>query len=92
MRIGFRLLAAASIAALGAAHADSIIYSIDAHIIAIGTSVRSGNACTRLLATIAEPVAGYSSSVDYEMIAGFRAIAANTTPDDVFFSGFEVCP
>ena len=92
MRIGFRLLAATSLAALGAAHAGSVIYSIDAHIIATGTSARSGNACNRLRATIAEPVAGYSSSVDYEIIAGFRAIAASTTPDDIFFSGFEVCP
>ena len=93
MRFPNRLaIAAATCCALGSIHAASQTFSIDAHVISTGTSVQSGNSCARLRATIAEPVAGYSSSVDYAMVAGFRAIAASATPDDIFFSSFEVCP
>jgi hypothetical protein len=93
MRFRVKLLAAALCSALGAAGAaNSQTFSIDAHILATGASVRSSSACARLRATIAEPVAGYSSSVDYKIAAGFRAIAASATPDDIFFSSFEVCP
>jgi hypothetical protein len=74
------------------ASATGPTYSVDAHIVASGTSVLSGNSCSRLRATVAEPVAGYSSSVDYAIIAGFRATTASATPDDIFFSSFEVCP
>ena len=93
MRIQTRLAISIAISCtLGSIHAASQTFSIDAHVIAAGTSVRSGSACARLRATIAEPVAGYSSSVDYVMVAGFRATTASTTPDDIFFSSFEVCP
>jgi hypothetical protein len=93
MRFRIRLLAASLCSALGAAGAaNSQTYSIDAHVVAAGTSVRSGNACVRLRATVAEPVAGYSSSVGYAMAAGFRPLTSSATPDDIFFSRFEVCP
>jgi len=66
-------------------------FSIDAHILSAGSSVRSANACFRLRATIAEPVAGFSSSADYSISAGFRALPQSSASDDLFFSSFEAC-
>jgi hypothetical protein len=66
------------------------VYSIDAHIVVAGTSARADSRCLRLRATIAEPVAGFASSADYVLGAGFR-IAAPERGDDIFFSGFEDC-
>jgi hypothetical protein len=43
-------------------------------------------------ATIAEPEPGYSSSTNFSIWAGFRALTANAVRDDIFFSGFEACP
>jgi hypothetical protein len=70
--------------------ASSDIYSIDAHIIAAGSSVQAKSSCFRMHAVIAEPVAGFSSSTDFALNAGFIAVAAPAS-DDVFFSGFEDC-
>jgi hypothetical protein len=84
--------AAVSLGSFGSIRAGSNIYSIDAHVISAGTSTLSGNPCFRMQATIAEPVAGYSSSATYSISAGFRAMARSAGPDDIFFSGFEVCP
>jgi hypothetical protein len=77
--------------ACGTIEATGQTYSIDAHIVSAGTSARSGSACFRMTATIAEPVAGFSSSTNYSLMAGFRAVAPNAN-DDIFFSGFEACP
>jgi hypothetical protein len=66
-------------------------YSIDAHVISAGSSTRAQSPCFRLTATFAEPVAGYSSSVDYALDGGFLTIANATPSDDVFFDGFEGC-
>ncbi len=65
-------------------------FTLDAHIIAAGSSVHAASSCFRLDAVIAEPVAGYSSSTDYGMNAGFFA-AVRPTSDEIFFSGFEDC-
>ena len=83
--------AAAPLLAFATLQALAQTYLIDAHIVSAGSSVRSANACFRLEATIAEPVAGYSSSADYSMSAGFRALPQTTASDDLFFSGFEAC-
>ena len=95
MQIRLSLLGAGAVVALGAfgsIRAGSNMYSIDAHVISAGTSSLSGSPCFRMQATIAEPVAGYSSSANYSFSAGFRAVTQSTGPDDIFFSGFEVCP
>jgi hypothetical protein len=39
---------------------------------------------------IGEPVAGYSSSTNFGLGAGFFAIVTATN-DDIFFAGFEDC-
>jgi hypothetical protein len=83
--------AAFALVAPGFIHAGADIYSIDAHVLSAGTSKLSGNTCFRLHATIAEPVAGYSSSTNYSMSAGFGAVTQSAARDDVFFSGFEDC-
>ena len=67
-------------------------YTIDAHVIAAGSAVRAGGGCLRLhAATIAEPVAGYSTSAHYTLSAGFRATPKVLETDDLFSSGFESC-
>lgn len=66
-------------------------YSIDAHVISAGSSVRAQSPCFRLTSTIAEPIAGYSSSVDYALDGGFLTLANTAPSDDVFFDGFEGC-
>ena len=77
---------------LGSVHASGQGFSIDAHVLAAGTSARSSSPCFRLQATIAEPAPGYSSSTDFSLWAGFRALTADAVRDDIFFSGFEACP
>ena len=87
------LLAAPAAAVLllaPAVQADDDVYSIDAHIIAAGASAQSMSACFRMNAVIAEPLAGFSSSTDFTLSAGFYAVAAPVS-DDIFFSGFEDC-
>lgn len=70
----------------------TVTYTLDAHIVASGSSATSSNACYRLRATIGEPVAGYAANADHALSAGFRAIAQGQPGDDLFFSGFEACP
>lgn len=77
--------------AFGVVDATGQTYAVDAHILSAGTSVRSSSACLRMRATIAEPIAGYSTSTSYALMAGFRAVAPNAN-DDIFFSEFEACP
>ena len=94
MQRGFRAaLCAGVLLATSAArlHADPPpTYSIQAHVIAAGTSARGKSACFRMDATIGEPVAGFSSSTDYTLSGGFRALVP-TAGDDLFFDGFESC-
>lgn len=78
--------------AFGSIHASGQGFSIDAHVLASGTAANSGSACFRMQATIAEPAPGYSSSVNFSLWAGFRALTADAVRDDIFFSGFEACP
>jgi len=75
----------------GAIDATGQTFSIDAHVVSAGSPVLSGP-CFRLQATIAEPVAGYSSGTIYSLSAGFQAVAADAANDEVFSSGFEACP
>jgi cystathionine beta-lyase family protein involved in aluminum resistance len=70
--------------------ADTPTYSIDAHIVSAGTSVHSTSACFGLDATIAEPIAGFSSGGVYNLSAGF-AYAAPIASDNIFGNGFEDC-
>ena len=86
-----RLAAVLLACGFAAIKADSQTFSIDAHVVSAGSSVVSASPCFRLRATLAEPVAGYSSSPTYAVTAGFRA-AAPSAGDDLFFNGFEVCP
>ena len=70
--------------------ADSDFYSLDAHIITAGSSAQARSSCFRVDALIAEPLAGFSSSIDFTLSAGF--VAARVAPSDaIFFSGFEDC-
>jgi hypothetical protein len=91
MKLRTRLAAVVVSCALGSVHAASQTFAIDAHVVSAGSSVHSSSACFRLQATIAEPVAGYSSSTDYSIIAGYRAVTQNTGSDEILFSGFEDC-
>ena len=89
MRI--RCFAAALLAAVPVfGSASDPTFSIDAHLVATGTSVRSSSACFRLEATIGESVAWVSSTVDYTVSAGFRK-RAPAASDVIFFNGFEDC-
>jgi len=78
--------------AIAAVHAGTpTTYSIDAHVIAAGSSVRAQSSCFRLTSTIAEPVAGFSQSSNYSLDGGFQTIASTTGGDDIFFDSFEGC-
>jgi len=77
--------------ACGAIDAAAQTFSIDAHVVSAGSPALSGP-CFRLQATIAEPVAGYSSGITYAVYAGFQAVAADATNEEIFSSGFEACP
>ncbi len=67
-----RILFTVSLSAFAVvALADTPTYSIDAHIVSAGTSVHASSACFGLDATIAEPVAGFSSGGIYNLSAGF---------------------
>jgi hypothetical protein len=70
--------------------ADSPTYSIDAHIISTGTSVHATSACFGMDATIAEPVAGFSSGGIYDLAIGFAAVSPIVN-DTIFANGFEDC-
>ena len=70
--------------------ADSPTFSIDAHIVASGSSTQANSSCFYMNAVIAEPVAGFSTGGDYALNAGFFAVASSSS-DDIFFSGFEDC-
>jgi hypothetical protein len=83
-------LAAAIALAMGSIHAAGQGFSIDAHVVAAGSSVRAKSPCFRLQATIAEPAPGYSASAGFSLAAGFRA-ASSGNGDDIFFDGFEDC-
>jgi hypothetical protein len=65
-------------------------FSIDAHIISTGTSVHATSACFGLDATIAEPVAGFSSGGVYDLSTGFAAVSP-VVNDTIFANGFEDC-
>ena len=87
-----RLIATVLLAfACGAIDATGQTFSIDAHVVSAGSSVQSTSACFRMRATIAEPVAGYSSSTNYSITAGFQAVTPIAN-DEIFSSGFEACP
>ncbi len=89
MKTRFALAATLSAMAVASA-ADTPTYSIDAHIISAGTSAHASSACFGLDATIAEPVAGFSSGGIYNLSAGF-AYAAPIITDTIFANGFEDC-
>ena len=95
MRIrGNLLFLAGAAVCCAAAYAGAALnpYTIDAHVIGSGASQRTANACFRLRATIAEPIAGYSSSSDYALEAGFLAHRTASARDEIFFDAFEICP
>jgi hypothetical protein len=70
--------------------ADNTTFSIDAHIISAGTSAHAKSVCYGLDATIAEPVAGFSSGGVYELVTGFAA-ASPIINDTIFANSFEDC-
>jgi hypothetical protein len=65
-------------------------YTIDAHILSTGTSVRALSSCYRLDAVIAEPAAGFSSGGAYDLSTGFSYNAALPN-DNLFGNSFEDC-
>ena len=84
------LVAGMLVLAFGSTKATGTGYSIDAHVLATGSSTVSTNGCLRLQATIAEPSVGFSTNGGYAMKGGFAAIAQSVN-DDIFSNGFEGC-
>lgn len=70
--------------------ADSPNYEINAHIIAMGTSIQARSSCFGLDATIAEPAAAFFSGGIYDLSTGF-AVASPIVTDTIFAGGFEDC-
>jgi hypothetical protein len=50
--------------------ADSPVYSIDAHIIAAGSSAHARSSCFAMDAVLAEPVAGFSAGGELSICVG----------------------
>ena len=91
--MGCLAFAIAVVSANAATETPTVVYAIDAHIVANGSSVTSSNDCYQLQATIGEPVAGYATNnVGIVLSAGFRAVAQGQSGDALFHSGFEACP
>ena len=67
-------------------------FSVDAHVLASGSSQLAANACFRLRNITAEPIAGYASSADFAIAAGFFAPRRRVSRDDIMFDSFEACP
>ena len=89
---GLKWIAAVLLAfASSAIDATGQTFSIDAHVVSAGSAVLHGP-CFRLQATIAEPIAGYSSSATYSLSAGFQSVAPDVANEEIFSSGFEACP
>lgn len=64
-------------------------FSMDAYAFdSIGTS---GNACSRISASVAQAAPGFSSGGSFDLSAGFQAIVAASPGDAIFFDGFEGC-
>ena len=91
MRFPIRLAAVLLACGFGVTNAAGPTYFIDAHVVSAGSSASLSSPCFRMQATIAEPVAGFSSSTTYSLSAGFLAGVPNAG-DEIFFSGFEACP
>jgi hypothetical protein len=86
------LAAVVCVLAVACVQADTQPFSIDAHILSAGSSVRAESPCFGLTATIGEPVAGFSSSTDFALNGGFLVHSTAIPSDDIFTNGFEECP
>lgn len=91
MPSSIRLVAILFLCGFSAIRANGQTYAIDAHVVSSGSAAVPRGPCFRMRSTIAEPVAGYSSSATYSLSAGFHAGVADAG-DEIFFSGFEACP
>jgi hypothetical protein len=65
-------------------------FTLDSHVISAGASSLASSSCFRMAATIAEPVAGFSSSATYGLAGGFQDTLTPSN-DSIFFNGFEDC-
>lgn len=83
------VLVCAGAAALAYAAPPTML--LDASSIGNGSAVTAANSCSRLFATIGEPVAGFSSGGAFALGTGFQTIAAAGPSDTLFFDGFEGC-
>jgi len=70
--------------------AGSGTFSIDATMVASGSTTRAASPCFHLSATIGEPVAGVASSATFYLVAGSGANVP-ADGDDLFFNSFEDC-
>jgi hypothetical protein len=88
--------AAAVLAVIGACVCPTVVavdppITLISQLILNGSSVRIGNACSRLLATIGQPAPGFSSGGGFTLNAGFRSIVPAGDGDTIFFDGTEEC-
>ena len=65
-------------------------FVLSSYVIGNGSQARAGNACSRLIATLGEPVAGVTSGGSFVLEAGFLATTQDAR-DTLFFDGFEGC-
>ena len=94
----YRMLLLLAMLAGGGAIAESGVqapadsYRLEAATLAGGGGTSSArSACFKLTATLAQPVAGTSSSQDFSLTSGFWATPPPIPHDDIFADSFEDC-
>lgn len=90
--VAVRLYLRYCLSALVRAHRPSILQLPSfSQTVLSGNAGWIGNSCSRLVASVGQPVAGFSAGGGFTRSAGFRAVAPAGDGDTIFFDSMEEC-